>query len=463
MARAARDPRREAARLGLLVLATACAAAQEPPGGPPDFSPPVVREIRPDSLAIVPGFDDAVVFTFDEVILERQSTEMAKLVIVSPRHDEVRVAWKRTRLEVKPKGGWRENAVYRVVLLPDVADLRNNRMREGAEVVFSTGPDIPDTRVDATVIDWAAHRIAGRGLLEAFPLPITDDSTAYIAQADSAGDIGLTRVPPGDYLLVAVVDENGNRRRDRREAFDSLTVRVDSTATGVFWAFTRDTVGPQLREAARVDSVTVRLTFNQPLAPTMTTDGIVGMRLLPDSLPVALGPIWTTAVYDSVRTLEAAARDSLRQAAADSAAAADTTAVTDTTAVADTAAPRRVPPRADTAAAARGDVRPPPVAGPPRDAARVRAGDQRGGAPAEAVVADSGRVAELLAQRPRLSDQLIVRLTAPLTPGGRYLFEASTVNLSGATASSRTVLAVPEAVAPPDTTTTPDTTATPGR
>lgn len=156
MARTARDPRREAARLGLLVLATACAAAQEPPGGPPDFSPPVVREIRPDSLAIVPGFDDPVVFAFDEVIQERQPTDMAKLVIVSPRHDEIRVAWKRTRLEVKPKGGWRDNAVYRVVLLPNVADLRNNRMREGTEVVFSTGPAIPDTRVEAIVIDWAA-------------------------------------------------------------------------------------------------------------------------------------------------------------------------------------------------------------------------------------------------------------------------------------------------------------------
>lgn len=449
MARTARDPRREAARLGLLVLATACAAAQEPPGGPPDFSPPVVREIRPDSLAIVPGFDDPVVFAFDEVIQERQPTDMAKLVIVSPRHDEIRVAWKRTRLEVKPKGGWRDNAVYRVVLLPNVADLRNNRMREGTEVVFSTGPAIPDTRVEATVIDWAAHRIAGRGLLEAFPLPITDDSTAYIAQADSAGDIALTRVPPGDYLLVAVVDENGNRRRDRRESFDSLTVRVDSTATGVFWTFVRDTVGPQLREAARVDSVTVRLTFSQELAPTMTTDGIVALRLLPDSIPLAVGPVWTTVVYDSLRTIETAVQDSIRQAAADSAAAADTTAAPDTAAVADTAPPRGAPPPRDTAAVRGGAREPPAARAAPRGVPRPGAAGPPGAAPEEAVVADSGRVAELLAQRPRLSNQLIVRLVAPLLPGARYLFESTAVNLNGATASSRTVLAVPDTTATP--------------
>jgi hypothetical protein len=423
VARTARDPRREAARLGLLILATACAAAQEPPGGPPDFTAPVLREVRPDSGAILPGFDDAVVFAFDEVILERQATEMAGLFVVSPRHAEIRVEWKRTRLEVKPRDGWRDGAVYRVVLRPGVTDLRNNRLREGAEVVFSTGPAIPNTRVDATVIDWAAHRIAARGLLEAFPLPITDDSTAYIAQADSAGDIALTRIPPGAYLLFAVVDENGNQRRDRREAFDTVTLQVDTTASGVFWAFARDTVGPQAREAARVDSVTVRLTFNQRLDPAMATAEGVTVRLLPDSTAVGVGAVWTTAVYDSVRTVESAAADSARRAVADTAAARDTVAVVDTLRPA--AAP------------------PPPVLTRERPGARP---DQ----PAdEAVVADSGRVAELLAQRPRLSDQLIVRLTAPLMPGARYLFEATTVNLNAATATSRTVLSVPDTTKAP--------------
>ncbi|HEX9632799.1 MAG TPA: hypothetical protein VGA02_10070 [Gemmatimonadales bacterium] len=423
MARAARDPRREAARLGLLILATACAAAQEPPGGPPDFAPPVLREIRPDSSAILPGFRDAVVFAFDEVINERPPAEMAGLVVVSPRHDEIRVSWKRTRLEVKPRDGWRDGAVYRVVLLPGVADLRNNRLREGAEVVFSTGPAIPDTRVDATIIDWPAHRIATRGLLEAFPLPIGRDSTAYIAQADSAGDVVLTRIPPGEYLLFAVVDENRNQRRDRREAFDSLTARVDTTAQSVFWAFARDTVGPQVREAAQVDSVTVRLTFNQRLDPAMPTDGAVQVRLLPDSAAVSLDAVWTAAVYDSVRALEAAARDSARRAAADSAAAQDTTVARDTL-------PRQVAP---------------PVAAPPAPRPDARPGQP----PDTATAADSGRVAELLAQRPRLSDQLVVRLTAPLIPGARYVIEATTANLTAATALSRTFLAVPDTTTQP--------------
>ena len=435
MARTARDPRRQAARLGLLVLVTACAAAQEPPGGPPDFTPPVLRGISPESLAVVPGFRDPVAFTFDEVITERQPNDLAKLVLVSPRHDEIRVTWKRTRLEVRPKDGWRPDAVYRVMLLPGITDLRNNRLPGRPEVVFSTGPVIPDTRIDADVIDWAGGRLAAKGLLEAYPLPITDDSVAYVAQPDSSGSIMLTRLPPGDYLVFGVVDENSNSRRDRREAFDTLRVRLDSVATGVFWAFIHDTLGPQLREVTRVDSLTARVTFSQRLDPAMTIDGTVTVRLLPDSTPVAVAAVWTTTAYDSIARVEAAARDSAQRAAADSAAAVDSVPPPP----AEVGRPVR-----DTAAAPPVAVAPPPVP-EPRAGRGGREPGQADEGPATAV--DTARVAALLRQRPALKDQLVVRLETPLLPGGRYLFETTATNLTGATAVSRAVLAVPDSTA----------------
>jgi hypothetical protein len=376
----------------------------------------------------VPGFRDPVVFVFDEVITERQPNDLAKLVLVSPRHEEIRVAWKRTRLEVRPRDGWRTDAVYQVTLLPGITDLRNNRLRGRPEVVFSTGPAIPDTRITTDVLDWAAGRLAARALVEAYPLPITDDSIAYVAQPDSSGSVVLTRLPPGDYLLFGVVDENTNNRRDRREAFDTLRVRLDTVASGTFWAFVHDTLGPQLREVTRVDSLTARVTFSQPLEPTMAPEGAVMVRLLPDSTPVAVAAVWTTAAYDSVARRESAARDSAQRAAADSAAAA-----------ADTA-PR--PPPRDTV------VAPPPVVERPVPA-RPAAPPELGERPGEDAVVDTARVAALLRQRPALKDQLVVRLASPLLPGTRYLFEATATNLTGATAVSRAVLAVPDTTTPP--------------
>ena len=431
MARTARDLRRQAARLGLLVLATACAAAQEPPGGPPDFTPPVLRAISPDSFAVVPGFSDPVAFAFDEVISERPPNDLAKLVLVSPRHEEIRVSWKRTRLEVQPKDGWRPDAVYRVMLLPGVADLRNNRLPGRHEIVFSTGPEIPDTRIDADVIDWAGGRLATKGLLEAYPLPVTDDSLAYVAQPDSSGVISLTRLPPGEYLLFGVVDENTNNRRDRREAYDTVRVRLDSVAAGTFWAFVHDTLGPQLREVAQVDSLTARVTFNQRLDPAMDPAGTITVRLLPDSSPVAVTAVWTTPVYDSIARAEGAARDSAQRVAADSAGPADSAPPTPEA---------RRPPR-DTAAA--------PVT-LQRPAARPGGREPPGRGmeePATVTAIDTARVAALLRQRPALRDQLVVRLATPLAPGSRYLFEARATNPAGAAAASRAAFAVPDSTA----------------
>jgi hypothetical protein len=229
-----------------------------------------------------------------------------------------------------------------------------------------------------------------------------------------------------------VADENGNNRRDRREAFDSLTLRVDSTATRAFWAFVHDTLGPSLREATRIDTVTVRVTFAQPLDPGMPAAGAVAVRLLPDSTPVDVAAVWTPVAYDSISRREAAARDSAR-AAADSTARPDSAAPADTAVRRDTVPSRPARPVREGAPDRRVPTPRPGAAGQPQ------VGTER---PMSAV--DTARVAALLAERPKLTDQLIVRLVAPLTPGARYLFAATATNLTGATAESRTVLAVPD-------------------
>lgn len=400
MAGATRNARRQAPRLGLLVLAAACAAAQEPPGGPPDFTPPALVAVRPDSGAVLPGYRSPAVFTFDEVINERSAGRLEDLFLISPRPARVTTAWKRTRIEVRPAGGWRPNAVYRVTLLPGIQDLRNNQMRTGGELIFSTGIPIPSTRVAGTVINWAAGRVGVGALVEA----IGPDSAVYYTKADSAGDFVLRALPAGAYALIATIDDNNNHQRDRREAFDSVPLRVDTTAAADstalldLWAFVHDTVGPSIKTVSRQDSISARLEFSQKLRPGNPAADAVTARLLPDSTPVAIAAVWTLTTYDSVRAAETP-RDT-------SGAPRDTTARPPRGVV----APRR----------AFGQAEPKPAA------------------------ADTGRGARLLKQRPALIDVWIVRLAASFVPGGRYLFEARAANVNGATVTTRAVLAVPD-------------------
>ena len=396
--------------LGALAAVEACASAQPPPGGPPDFTPPVIDSTIPDSGAVEPGWHRAAIIQFDEVIDERSGGSLSKLVSVSPVPKELRVDWKRSAIAVEPRGGWRDSVTYVLTLDPGVADLSGNRMTHGKTIVFSTGGPIPDTRITGTVVDWQQGRLAPRALVEAIRLP---DSLRYVTTADSAASFELPALARGRYLVEAGVDANNDRELEPNEAFDSLTVQLDSVATHTFWAFKHDTVGPALTNVTVADTVTLRLEFNQPVSPDSLAAGAVRVLALPDSTPLRISNVWHSVQYDSIaaaaqRAAQAARADTTHQAGA------DTT--------------RRAPP-----------PRPLPVPQPPAAPAA---------APSDTAqarqAADTARVNALLRQRPKVTSALVVRLAAPVTPGAHYLVEADVANLLGARRSSRQVAVVPE-------------------
>ena len=367
----------------------------------------------PDSGAVVPGWRDAAVIRFNEVIDERSGGSLDKLITLSPVPDELSVAWKRTVIEVRPKGGWREGAVYQLTLLPGIQDLRGNRLTQGRTVVFSTGGDIPATRISGTVLDWEQGRIAARALIQAVQLP---DSLRYLGVADSVGEFVMGSMPPGRYVLLAGVDANNNRRLDFREPLDSLTVQLDSSVSHTFWAFKHDTLGPGLSRVAVADTVTLRLELTQVLPPEPPPSGSVSVLALPDSTPVTVAAVYRLAEYDSLTAAERARRGP-----------GSDTAVTDTA---------RAAAAADTAAR--------PVA-----VARPRAPEVAGGQVADTTrarraAADTSRAARLLRERPKLSNVLMVRLEQPLAPGGRYLVLTDLPNMLGVRGAGRQVIAVPE-------------------
>ena len=86
------------------------------------------------------------------------------------------MSWRRDRITVRPDEGWQPNRVYRVELLPGVADLRRNRLDSGAVVTFTTGAPRPATRFEGTVVDWTSARPAPGALVVAMLLP---DSLPY--------------------------------------------------------------------------------------------------------------------------------------------------------------------------------------------------------------------------------------------------------------------------------------------
>ena len=436
MAQPARRARRKTQGAGLLLslaaaaAGLACANVGEPPGGPPDTAPPQVVAVRPESGAVVANWKGDAVIQFDEVIDEMAGgggggggggaiAGIGKQIVLSPVAGEVNVSWHRSSIHVKPAEGWKPGRVYRLQLLPGIADLRRNILKTGRTVIFSTGPALPSTTLAGTVLQWVEQRLLVGGAIRA--VPAGDTALAYLVLTDSGGRFRLDAAPPGRYVVYAVQDQNGNRRLDPREAYDSAVVTLDTTATVVLWTFVHDSVGPRPRAADPVDSLTFRVTFNQPIDPATIPDTAhLKLLALPDSTPVPVAAVLTPAAYDSLAARERAALDSARRAADTShAARPDTGQRADTTR---RPAPAPVPPR-------------PPGAAPT--------------APADT----TWRI--LLRQRPVPTDKVVVRTVRPLAPASRYVVRVRGVrNLNGAAADGGTVLTTPKPV-PRDTTKTP--------
>ena len=375
----------------------ACARIEPPPGGPPDTSPPRLIAVRPDSFAVLPGYRGDAEFQFDEVISEGSSPNrgegtgtLEKLVVLSPTKEVPDVEWKRSRITVRPREGWRPDRVYRVQLLPGVTDLRNNRSPAGAVLTFTTGAPRPTATLQGEVIDWETNRPAATALVIATLLP---DSLSYRGVADSSGRFALGPIPAGDYLVSGVLDQNNDQKQDPREAYASTRVPKGKTEAGELWAFVHDTLPPRIQTITVNDSVSAAVTFSQKLDPRQRlTPADVRLRLLPDSTPVAVASILPGPVDDSLHG-RAARPDTLTR---------DTLAR-------DTTARRRPAP----------SLRPPPPVNQP------------------------------FTSRPPLNDRLVLRVPRPWSPGARLVLEVRGVrNITGVAGNAVGVVAVPEKRAP---------------
>ena len=423
--------------LTVLTVLAGCARVQAPPGGPTDQSPPRLLATAPESLSVLSGFKDEVEFRFDEVVSEGSSPnfglgtgDLEKLVILSPSLAVPEVHWRRSRVTVRPREGWRPNTVYRIELLPGLADLSGNRSKSGAVVTFTTGAPRPATTLRGIVVDWNTQRPQPRGLVEAILLP---DSLPYRTRADSVGRFVLGPIPAGEYLVYGAVDQNNDSRFDHREPFDTLRLAAGRDSVGELWAFRHDSTADRLTSVTSNDSLSLLLTFSQPLNPyqRLPTDS-VEVRLLPDSVPVPVLRVLPKEQYDSAFPVRprvdtsAAGRARADSVRADSIARARADSIrTDSLARARAALELRIP-------------------GVQRRRDTVR--DTAGTGP--------------LRTRPAPFDKLYVRVGTRLRPGATYTVVVHGVeNLSRVVGTARQSVKIPEAKPPADTTKAkPDTT-----
>ncbi len=209
-----------------LVVHAACANVEAPPGGPEDRLPPELIAVRPDSLSVDATFDGRAVFVFSERLSE-QGVDDA--VTVSPLTSRTRVSRSGDEIRVELERGWEAGQIYHITIRPALQDLFNNKLAAPVRLVFSTGPEIPETLVRGTLVDAATRKAEAGQRVEAIRAA---DSLVYATVTDSTGGFEFSRIPQGSYLIRGYGDLNQNRVLDAYEARDTLALEVggaDST------------------------------------------------------------------------------------------------------------------------------------------------------------------------------------------------------------------------------------------
>jgi len=302
--------------IALLAGLAACASAGPPPGGPEDHDPPQIVSTTPDSGQVNVRVKE-VQFQFDEVVSDRPvgAAGLDRMFLVSPRNGDPRISWHRSRISVRPEHGFRDSTAYRITMLPGIADLRGNVRKDGATLVFSTGSTFPTLGIIGTVFDWAAQTISKTAYVEATSK--RDTTVVYLSATDTSGQFDLGPLPAGDYIVRALIDQNGNRIFDRNEKWDSVSVTVAATRPSVeLDVIERDSVPPAFAEVAVTDSVTMTISLDKPLDPTLPLQpALVTLRRADSSEVPVIRVEWGSVAARARAAADSARRaDSLRAA-----------------------------------------------------------------------------------------------------------------------------------------------------
>ena len=251
-------------------------------------------------------------FQFDEVVAQQAlgATDLSRLFLISPRDGDPDISWHRSRVTVKPRRPFHANTAYVVTMLPGLADLRGNVRKEGASVIFATGPTVPRYGIVGTVFDWGAQRVAPNAYVEA--LPKSDTSIAFVAVADSAGHFEIGPLDTGRFIVRGLIDQNSNRKIDRNEKWDTVSVAVTTAGrpSTELDAIERDSTPALLTNITVEDSVTLRLAFDKYLDPTMPLQPALVQIVAADSSHMAVQRVEWAAGFDAAKR----AADSVRRA-----------------------------------------------------------------------------------------------------------------------------------------------------
>lgn len=261
--------------LGLLV---GCANPVRPSGGPRDTTPPSIIQSRPTRDTVNVSTDTEVLrIEFSEYI-ERSSLQQA-LSVTPPFERRPQFDWSGRSVEIGFPRPLRDSTTYIFSLDTNLSDARGVSLENPITVAFSTGPKINRGQIQGEVVSGRQGQPQGQVNVYAYALAPTatappdplPDQPSYRTQTGEEGRFTLNYMREQRYYVVALQDNNRNRRPDPAESFAApprFALRADSGAAEVPvpWLLTQaDTAAPALQRVRPISRQRFRVSFSEPV------------------------------------------------------------------------------------------------------------------------------------------------------------------------------------------------------
>jgi uncharacterized protein (DUF2141 family) len=276
-----------------------------PSGGPRDTTPPSIVATQParDSVNVSTSIQ-SVSIEFSEYI-ERTSLTQA-LTVTPPVDGRLRYDWDGRSVDIELPTALRDSTTYILTLDGDLRDARGVSLNDPLTVAFSTGPRIDQGELKGRVVapqraqpqarvDIYAYRPPSDSAAAPTPLP---ERPAYRTQTGKDGTFALDYLREGRYYVLALRDNNRNRRPDPGERVavpprPALVADSGRAPVPVPWLLTAvDTLAPTLQRAQAESRQRIRLRFSEPIRRASPTPNDWALR---DS--TADAPVPVRAVY----------------------------------------------------------------------------------------------------------------------------------------------------------------------
>jgi hypothetical protein len=226
-------------------FSSGCAQIGQPTGGPKDTLAPVLINATPTQRTLL-FTGNKVVFTFNEYV---DVQDIQKNLLVSPYPKKAPVVTNKLKtVNITLKDSLLPNTTYSLNFGNAIADINEGNVLKNFTYVFSTNNIIDSETLSGNVILAETGKTDSTYLIFLYK-DLSDSAVEkkrpyYVARLDGKGNFTFRNLPPGDFKIYALKDDDGSMTYDAKTegfAFIDDTVHVsDSSKTVTLYAYAEE-------------------------------------------------------------------------------------------------------------------------------------------------------------------------------------------------------------------------------